>query len=67
MSALLEIRSEAVKEQMMMRVDEIGENFENLKAKGGVTHVSCTTNKTEQARGGQTDMYVPMEVPPDRK
>ena len=34
-------------EQMLMRMDEIGENYENLKAKA----VSYTANKTEQARG----------------
>ena len=56
MSALLEICPKDVKEQMMMmRLDEIGEN---LKAKV----VSYTTNKTEQTRGGQKEMYVPMEV-----
>ena len=42
----------------MLRLDEIGENCENLKAKV----VSYTTNKTEQSRGGQKDMYVPMGV-----
>ena len=47
-----------VKEQMMMRLDEIRKNFENIKAKV----VSCATNKTEQARRGQKEMYVPMEV-----
>ena len=31
MSALLEICPKDVKEQMMMRLDEIGENYENLK------------------------------------
>ena len=55
MSALLEICPKDVKEQMMMRVDEIGENHENLKAK-----VSYTTNKTEQTRGEK--MYVSIEV-----
>ena len=39
-----------VKEQMkMMRLDEIGENYENLMAKA----VSHTTHKTEEAREGQ--------------
>ena len=33
MSALLEIRPKDVKEQMTMRLDEIGENYENLMAK----------------------------------
>ena len=43
---LLEICSKDVKEQMMMRLDEIGENFENLKAKV----VSYTTNTTDRKR-----------------
>ena len=47
MSALLEICPKDVEEQMMMRLDEIGENCEKLNSKV----VSCTTNKTEQARG----------------
>ena len=34
------------------------ENYENFKAKV----VSCTTHKTEQARGGPTEMHVHMEV-----
>ena len=42
----------------MMRLDEIGENYENLKAKV----VPYSTNKTEQARGGQKKLFVPMEV-----
>ena len=42
----------------MMRLDDICENYEDLKAKV----VSCTTNKAEQARGGQKETYVPMEV-----
>ena len=44
MSALLEICPKDVKEQMMMRLGEVGENCENLRAKV----VSYTTNKTEQ-------------------
>ena len=43
MSALLKICPKDVKEQVMMRLDEIGENYENLKAKV----VSYTTKKTE--------------------
>ena len=58
MSVLLESYPKDVKEQMMMRLDEMGENYENLKAKV----VSYTTNKTEQTRGGQKEMHVPMEV-----
>ena len=34
-----------VREQTMMRLDEIGKNYENLQAKA----VSFTTNKTEEA------------------
>ena len=45
MSALLEIYPKDVKERMLMRLDETGENYENLKAKV----VSYTTNKAEQA------------------
>ena len=56
--SLLEICPENVKEQMMMRLDHIGENHENLKVKV----VSYTTNKTEQAQGGQTEVHVPKEV-----
>ena len=41
-----------------MRLDEIGEIGENLKGKV----VSYTTNKTEEARGGQKGRQVPMEV-----
>ena len=58
MWAFLEICPKDVKEQMMVRLGEIGKNCENLKAKV----VACTTNKTEQARGGQKEMSVPMEV-----
>ena len=41
-----------------MRLDEIGENLVNLKAKV----VSYPTHKTEHTRGGQKEMYVPMEM-----
>ena len=58
MSALLEICPRDVKEQILMRLDDIGENYENLKAKV----VSYTTNKTKQARGGQQETQAPMEV-----
>ena len=50
--------SRDVKEQMLMRLDDIGENYENLKAKV----VSYTTNKTKQARGGQQETQAPIEV-----
>ena len=46
MSALSELCLEEVKEQMM-RLHEIGENYENLKAKV----VFYTFNKAEQTRG----------------
>ena len=58
MSALLELCSKDVTEQMTMRLDEIGKNYENLMA----MVVSYTTSKTEQARGGQKEKHVPMEV-----
>ena len=58
MSAMLEICPKDVKEQMLMRLDETGENQENLKAKV----ISYTTNKAEQARGGQRDKTVAMEL-----
>ena len=58
MPALLEICPKDVKEQMTNRLDEIGDNYENVMPKV----VPYTTNKTEQARGGQEEMYVPMEV-----
>ena len=46
MSALLEICPKDLKEQMLMRLDEIGEDYEALKHK----IVSYTTNKVEQNR-----------------
>ena len=49
-SALSEICPE------MMRLDEIGENYENLKAKV----VFYTFNKAEQTLGGHKEMYVPI-------
>ena len=58
MSALLEMCPKDVKEQMMMKLDEIAVNNGNFKAK----MVSYMPNKTEQTRGGQKEMYVPMEV-----
>ena len=48
MSGPLESCPKDVKEQMMIGLDDIRENYENLKAKV----VSHTTNKTEQARRG---------------
>ena len=58
MSALLEICPRDVKEQMLMRLDDIGENYKNLKAKV----VSYTTNKTKQVGGEQQETQAPMEV-----
>ena len=57
-SALLDMCSKDVKDQMMMKLDEVAVNYENFKAKV----MSKTTNKTEQIRGGQKEMYVPMEA-----
>ena len=42
----------------MMKLDEIGQNYENFKAEV----VSHTTTKTQQGQGGQKEMHVPMEV-----
>ena len=57
MSALLEICPKDVKEQMLLRLDEVGENCENLKVKV----ISYTSNKAEQSRG-QKETAVPMEL-----
>ena len=43
---------------MMTRLDEIGENYENFKAKVA----SYMINKAEQTRGGWKEMYFPMEI-----
>ena len=50
--------SEDGKKQIMMMRQEIGDNYENVKAKV----VSYTTNKTEQTRGEQKETQVHMEV-----
>ena len=47
-----------VKEQMLMRLDEIGEDYENLK----MVVVSYCANKAEQTRSGQNDRPVLMDV-----
>ena len=57
-SVLLDTRPKDVKEHMITRFDEIGENYENLTAKV----LSYTTSETEQARGGHKEIQVPMEV-----
>ena len=57
MSALLDICPKDVKEQMLLRLDEVGENYENLKVKV----ISYTANKAEQSRG-QKETAVPMEL-----
>ena len=57
MSALLEICPKDFKEQMLLRLDEVGGNYENLKVKV----ISYTSNKSEQARG-QKETVVPMEL-----
>ena len=51
--ALSEICPQDVMEQMMMRRHEIGEKYENLKAKV----VSFATNKAERARGGRCSEF----------
>ena len=43
---------------MLMRLDEVGENCENLMAKV----ISDTTHKAEQTRTGQNETAVPMEL-----
>ena len=55
MSALLEICPKGVQEQMMLRLDEIGESYEILKAK----IISYVTNRVEQGKVGGA---VPMDV-----
>ena len=57
MSALLEICPKDVKEQMLLRLDEVAENYENLKVKV----ISYTSKKAEQSRG-QKETAVPMEL-----
>ena len=49
MSALLEICPKDVKEQMLLRLDEVGENYENLKVKV----ISHTSNKAETVAGSE--------------
>ena len=55
MSALLEICPQDLKEQMMLRLDEVGEDYEALKSK----IVSYATNKVEQTKSKGP---VPMEL-----
>ena len=57
MSALLEICPKDVKEDILLRLDEVGENYENLKVKV----ISYTSNKAEQSRG-QKETALPMEL-----
>ena len=57
MSALLEICPKDVEEQMLSRLDEVGEIYENLKVKV----ISYTSNKAEQSRS-QKETAVPMEL-----
>ena len=54
---MLEICPKDVKEQMLLRLDEVGENYENLKVKV----ISYTSSKAEQSRG-QKETAVPMEL-----
>ena len=43
---------------MLLRLDEIGENYENFKAKV----ISFTSNKAEQTRRQKKERAVPMEL-----
>ena len=52
MSALLEMCPREVKDQMLLKLDDIGENYEQLKNKV----ISYTTNRVEQNRSGPTPM-----------
>ena len=56
-SVLLEICPKYVKEQMLLRLDEVGESYENLKVKV----ISYTPNKAEQSQG-QKEKAVLMEL-----
>ena len=59
MSALLEICPKDVKEQMLLRLDEIGGNYENfIKAKV----ISFTSNKAEHTRRQKKEIAVPIEL-----
>ena len=53
----MQICPKDVKEQMLFRLDEVGENYENLKVKV----ISYTSNLAEQSRG-QKETAVPMEL-----
>ena len=39
MSALLDICPKDVKEQMLLRLDEVGENYDNPQGEGDIVHV----------------------------
>ena len=56
MAALLRMCPPMVREQMILRMDEIGEDYEKLKA----NILTYTTNKVESGggRGGPTPMEV---------
>ena len=54
MAAFLEMCPKEIKEQVYLRIDEIGEDYEVLKAKV----IGWISNKVEQERGGP----VPMDV-----
>ena len=47
-----------VKNPVLMRLDEIGENYENLKTKV----ISYLSNKAEQSRVGRANTSSPMDV-----
>ena len=58
MPALLEMRSQDVKDQMLMRLDEIAENDENLKTK----FIKYFAKKEAQSRVEQCDTSGSVDV-----
>ena len=58
MAALMEIVPKNIQDQLLMRMDEIGENYEALREK----LIQYATNKVEQMRRGKGGGPVDMEV-----
>ena len=58
MAALMEIAPKNIQDQLLMRMDEIGENYEALREK----LIQYATNKMEQMRRGRSGGPVGMEV-----
>ncbi len=58
MAALMEIVPKNIQDQLLMRMDEIGENYEALREK----LIQYATNKMEQVRRGKSGGTVAMEV-----